>query len=62
MDELEVRLSDAYAALAKLEKKNKYLIDVAENIKQTYEFFEASSDKKIQSEQNPSFYPVKHVF
>lgn len=42
--DLANKLRDAYDTISKLEKRNHGLIDIIENLKSTYEFFEISND------------------
>lgn len=54
--DLAAKLRDAYETISKLEKKNFYLLEMLEGMRNTYEFFESSTDQKVlssnKSEQN----------
>ncbi len=52
--ELASKLRDAYETIAKLEKRNHGLIEIIENLKSTYEFFEVSNDLRTMY-GNPNF-------
>lgn len=45
--ELAMKLRDAYETIAKLEKKNFYLLEMLEGMRNTYEFFESATDQKV---------------
>lgn len=54
--DLAAKLRDAYETISKLEKKNFYLLEMLEGMRNTYEFFESATDQKVlssgRSEQN----------
>jgi thymidylate kinase len=50
-DELQSKLREAYETIAKMERKNHFLVDVIESLKNTYEFFELTNDQKILEEK-----------
>jgi hypothetical protein len=45
--ELADKLRDAYDTIARLEGKNHNLLEIIQNLKDTYEFFEISNDMGI---------------
>lgn len=45
--ELSSKLRDAYDTISRLEKRNHFLIEIIENLKSTYEFFEQTNDMRI---------------
>lgn len=45
--DLAAKLRDAYDTIAKLERKNHFLLEILESMKSTYEFFESSNDQKV---------------
>lgn len=54
-DDLAGQLKDAYDTIAKLERKNQFLIEILQSMKATYEFFEFSNDQKVlANDGNPS--------
>ena len=46
-NDLADKLRDAYDTIAKLERKNHFLLEILESMKMTYEFFESSNDQKV---------------
>ena len=49
---MKKRLNDAYGAIAELERKKRTALEVAEQIKATYEFFEVAADQRILVPEN----------
>lgn len=45
--ELAQKLRDAYETISKLEKKNFYLVEIIEGMRNTYDFFESDADQKV---------------
>jgi hypothetical protein len=52
VENLKKRLNDAYAAISELERKKRTALEVAEQIKATYEFFEVAADQRILVTEN----------
>lgn len=57
--ELAQKLRDAYETISKLEKKNFYLLEILEGMRNTYDFFESATDQKVLSYGKP---PQENIF
>lgn len=43
-EDLRSRLLEAYETISRVEKRNLFLIDLVQNLKNTYEYFELAND------------------
>ena len=48
---LRRRLLEAYDTISQIEKRNLFLIDIVQSLKNTYEFFEIASDQVVLGER-----------